>query len=108
MHVLREPVRRELVAQSALLRLPIDEGARGRELIAQPDIIDEASHVCIGRAALRAPGDELGQRWKLLKTDLLRQPPAPALRLLLDYDTRRSEVYGGGIIPVNDDAVGRA
>src|SRR5262249_52389549 len=101
MHLLRGPRLRGLAAQSALLRLPIDEGARGRELIAQPDIIDEASHVCIGRAALRAPGDELGQCWKLLKTDLLRQPPAPAPRFLLDHDTCRSELYGGGMVPVN-------
>src|SRR5439155_24013743 len=105
MRILRERVRRELVTPSALLRLAVDEGACDRELITEADIIDKAGHVCIRPATLRSPDHELGQGRKLVKIDFLRQPPASALRLLLDHGTSRSDVYGGGIVPVNNDAV---
>src|SRR5262249_21836560 len=45
MHVLGEPVGRQLMAEAALLRLAVDEGAGGGELIAEADIVDEASDV---------------------------------------------------------------
>src|SRR5262245_9473471 len=45
MHVLGEPVGRHVMAQPALLGLAVDHGPRGRELIADPDIVDEAGDV---------------------------------------------------------------
>ena len=78
MHVLGEPVGRHLVAEPALLRLAIDDGAGGRELIAEPDIVDEASHLCSRGAALDPAGDELRQGRKPLEIDLLGELPAAA------------------------------
>src|SRR5262249_17746039 len=45
MHILGEPVGRHVMAQPARLRLAVDEGPRGRELIAESDIVDEAGDV---------------------------------------------------------------
>src|SRR2546430_6595705 len=40
MHVLGEPIGRQLMAQAALPRFAVNHGARGRELIAESDIVD--------------------------------------------------------------------
>src|SRR5262252_7102768 len=57
MHVLGEPVGRQLMAEAALLRLAVDEGAGGGELIAEADIVDEASDVGLRLATFGATGD---------------------------------------------------
>src|SRR5215469_3151042 len=106
MHVLGEPVGRQLMAEAALLRLAVDEGAGGGELIAEADIVDEASDVSVRLAALDSTGDELRQGRKLVEVDLLRQLPAAAHHLLLDHDVLGGDVNRAGVVPVNDDAVG--
>src|SRR6516164_9122516 len=106
MHVLGKPVGRHLMAEAALLRLAVDEGARGRELIAEADIVDEASHLGLRLATFGSTGDELRQGRKLVEVDLLRQLPAAARHLLLDHDVLGGDVNRARIVPVNDDAVG--
>src|SRR5215468_6172223 len=106
MHVLGEPVGRHLMAEAALLRLAVDEGARGRELITEADIVDEASDVSVRLATFSSTGDELRQGRKLVEVDLLRQLPAAARHLLLDNDVLGRDVDRGRIVPVNDNAVG--
>src|SRR5262249_54885969 len=106
MHVLGEPVGRHLMAEAALLRLAVDEGARGGELIAEADIVDEASDVGLRLATFGSTGDELRQGWKLVEVDLLRQLPAAAGHLLLDHHVLGGDVNRARVGPVNDDAVG--
>ncbi len=58
MHILGEPVRRQFVTDPLLLGFAIDHGAGGGELIAQPEIIEEAGDVLILRAALGLARDQ--------------------------------------------------
>src|SRR5262245_19126913 len=106
MHVLGEPVGWHLVAEPALLRLAVDDGAGGGELIAQPDIVDEASHLCSRGAAFDPAGDELRQSREPLEVDLLGELPAAALHGFLDRHALGRDVNGGGVVPMDDHAVG--
>src|SRR5262245_5864912 len=106
MYVLGEPLGRHVMAKAALLRLAVDQGPRGRELIAEPDIVDEAGNVGVGLATFDPADDELRQGRKLVEVDLFGQLPAAARHLLLDHDVLGSDVDRSRIVPMNDDAVG--
>src|SRR5262249_43349369 len=106
MHVLGEPLGRHVVAEAALLRLAVDQGPRGRELIAEPDIVDEAGDVGVGLATFDPADDELWQGWKLVEVDLFGQLPAATRHLLLDHDVLGGDVDRARIVPMNDDAIG--
>ena len=74
MHVLGEPVGRQFVAEAALLRLAVDHGAGGGELIAEPDIVDEAGDLVVRLCGpATRPTIELGQGRQLLEIDLARR-----------------------------------
>ena len=53
MHVFGEPVGRQIVADAGLLGLAIDHRAGGGELVAEPDIVEEAGDLVVRLAALR-------------------------------------------------------
>src|SRR6266508_6267822 len=106
MHVLGEPVGRQIVPDAARLGLAVDDGAHGRELIAEPDIVDEAGHVGSGLAALDPADDELWQGRKLLEVDLPGERPAAALDLLLDHDALGGDMDRAWLVPMDHDVIG--
>jgi hypothetical protein len=73
------------VPEAALLGLAIDQGAGGGELIAEPDIVDEAGDVGVRSAAFDPAEDELRQGRQRLEIDLAGELPAASFHLLLDH-----------------------
>src|SRR5215472_14209 len=80
MHVFGKPIGRQFMTETALLRLAVDQRASGRELIAEPDIVDEASDVGIRLAAFALAYDQLRQGWKSGEIDFPPQAASPGPR----------------------------
>src|SRR5262249_28435967 len=78
-HVFGKPIGRQFMTETALLRLAVDQRVSGRELIAEPDIVDEVSDVSIRLAAFALAYDQLRQGWKSGEIDFPRKlPPRPS------------------------------
>jgi len=76
MHVLGEPVGRQIVPEAILLGLTVDDRAGRSELITEPDIVDEAGDVGVGFASADAAGDQAAAvHWYEKATEL--QPENP-------------------------------
>ena len=58
-HVLGEPVGRQLVAEAAVLGFLDHRGADRRELVAEPDIVQETGDLAVRLSPLRAPDDQV-------------------------------------------------
>ena len=76
MHVLGEPLGRQLVAEPANLCLAVDGSARGGELVSEADIVKKAGDLVIRLAASGPADDQLGQRRQPLEVDLPARRPA--------------------------------
>ncbi len=81
MHVFREPVGRQIVAGAAFLGLAVEQRAGGGELIAEPDIVDEAGDLAIGLAAFGAAGDQVRARSAACRSRSPRRLPSRGRRL---------------------------
>lgn len=61
-HILGEPLGRQMAAEAALHGIAIDHGAGGGELVAEPEIVDEAGDsVSAWTAACNLAGDQIGK-----------------------------------------------
>src|SRR3972149_3602646 len=89
--VLGEPLRRELAARARRFRLAIERAADGRELIAAPDVVEEAGHLVVTPPTRDLSGDEVVELGELVEVDLLEQRPALPLPRLGDLDPRRDD-----------------
>ncbi len=105
MHVFGEPVGRQIVSEAAFLGLAVDEGARRRELVAEPDIVDEAAHLVAGFATVDTADDELRQGRQRLEVDLAGDPPAAAFCLLLVHNALSHYVNWARFVPMDHDAL---
>src|SRR5262249_51409714 len=91
MHVLGEPVRRQLMPEPAALGLAVDHCAGGGELIAEPDIVEEAGDLAVGLPTLRAAGDQVGDGGQLVELDAATRP-AMLVGLLGERDIARAHM----------------
>src|SRR5215813_1780718 len=74
MHILGEPVGRQLVPKPAVLGLAVDYRARGGELIAKPDIVEKAGDLAVGLPPLRAAGDQVRNSGQLVEVYAATRP----------------------------------